>query len=49
MSDMVKFWHHAISIPEVTPVDRIMNAARQLENAIRALPKDASMDTLEAI
>ena len=49
MSDTVKFQHHAIGIPEKTPAGRIMDAARQLENAIRALPKDAPMNTLEAI
>jgi hypothetical protein len=47
--DTVKFQHHAIGIPEITPADRIIEAAKQLESAIRALPKDATMDTLEAI
>ena len=49
LSDTVKFQHHVIGIPELTPAERIMDAARQLENAIRALPKDAPMNTLEAI
>ena len=49
MSDTVRFQHHAIGIPEITPADRIVEAARQLEGALRGLPKDAPMDTLEAI
>ena len=35
LSDSVKFKHHAIAIPELTPADRILEAARQLDNAIK--------------
>ena len=47
--DTVKFQHQAIGIPEITPANRIVEAAKQLESAIRGLPKDAPMDVLEAI
>ena len=49
LSNTVKFQHHAIGIPEITPADRIVEAARQLETDIRELPRDAPMDTLKAI
>ena len=49
LSDTVKFQHHAIEIPEITPADRILEAARQLDAAIRTLPRDVPMDTLEAV
>ena len=39
LSDSVKFKHHAIAIPDLTPVDRILEAARQLDNAIKQQPK----------
>ena len=47
MSDTVKFQHHAIGIPEIMPVDRIIEATKQLESAIRALPKDAPMEAIQ--
>lgn len=46
---MVVFQHHAIGIPELTPVDRILEATKQLNDAIKQIPKRAPMDTLEAI
>ena len=49
LSDTVKFQHHAIGIPDITPADRIIEAAKQLESAIRGLPKDAPMGGFEAI
>ncbi len=49
LSDTIKFQHHAIGIPEITPADRILEAARRLNEAIRRLAKEALMDTLEAI
>ena len=36
LSDSVKFKHHAIAIPNLTPADRILEAARQLDIAITA-------------
>ena len=39
MSDTVKVKHHAIAIPSLTPADRILEAARQLDDAIRNQPK----------
>ena len=49
MSDTVRFKHHAIVIPDLTPADRILEATRQLDDAIKQQPKRAPMDTLTAI
>ena len=49
MSDTVRFNHHAISIPQLTPADRILEAARQLDDAIKQQPKRAPVDELTAI
>ena len=48
-SDTVKFQHHAISIPELTPADRILEADRELKNAVEQQPKQVPMEELEAI
>ena len=49
ISDGVKFQHHAIAIPELTPADRILEATRQLKHAITQQPTKAPMDELQAI
>ena len=49
MSNTVKFKHHAIAIPQLTPSERILEATRQLDDAIRQQPKRAPMDELTAI
>ena len=49
MSDTVKFQHHAIAIPELTPADRILEALRNLEHAIKQQPAQAPMEELQAI
>ena len=49
MSDTIKFKHHAIAIPLLTPDDRILEATRQLDYAIRQQPKRSPMDKLTAI
>ena len=49
ISDTVRFKHHAIAIPQLTPADRILEAARQLDSAIKQQPKKAPMDELVAI
>ena len=49
ISDTVRFKHHAIAIPQLTPADRILEAARDLDDAIRQLPKRAPIDELQAI
>ena len=49
MSDTVKFKHHDIAIPQLTPDDRILEATRQLDDAIRQQPKRAPMDELTTI
>ena len=41
--------HHAIEIPQLTPSDRILEAARQLDSAIKKQPKKAPMDELVVI
>ena len=45
----MRFQHHAIAIPELTPADRILEATRQLKDAIDEQPKRAPMDELRAI
>ena len=49
ISDTFKFKHHAIVIPQLTAADRILEAAKQLDNAITQQPKQAPMDELTAI
>ena len=49
ISDTVKFKHRAIAIPQITPADRIFEATRQLDDAIRKQPKRAPMDELTDI
>ena len=41
--------HHAITIPTLTPADSILEAARQLDSAIKQLPKEGPIDELAAI
>ena len=41
LSDTVKFQHRAIGIQEITPADRILKATKQLDGAIREMPKKA--------
>ena len=47
--DMVRFKHHAITIPHLTPAEKILEAARQLDSAIKQHPKKAPMEKLVAI
>ena len=47
--DTVQFKHHAIETPQLTPANRILEAARQLDSAIKQQPKKSPMDELVAI
>ena len=47
--DSVKFKHHAIEIQDLTPADRILEAARQLDIAIKQQPKRAHMNEITTI
>ena len=49
ISDTVRFKHHAIAIPQLTPSKRIPEAAIQLDSAIKQHPKKAPMDELVEI
>lgn len=49
ISDTIKFNHHAVAIPEITPVYRIIKASKQLKEAIQQQPKKAPMEDLQAI
>ena len=49
ISDSVKFQHHAIAVPELTPADRILAAIRDLKRAIMQQPKAAPLDKVAAI
>ena len=44
ISYTVQFKHHAIKIPHLTPADRILEAARQLDSAIKKQPTKGPMD-----
>ena len=49
ISDSVKFQHHAIAMPELTPADKILEATRALKRAITQQPKAAPSDEVTAI
>ena len=49
ISDMVRFKNHSITIPHLTPADRILEVAQQLDSAIKKHPKKAPMDELVTI
>ena len=49
ISDTVRFKHHDTAIPRLTPSDRILEAAQQLDRAIKQHPKKAPIDELVAI
>ena len=49
VSDTVKFKHHAVAVPDLTPADRIVDAARQLETAIKQQPTKAPLDEVTAV
>ena len=49
MSDTVRFKHPVIVIPQPTLDEIIMEASRQLDNAIKQKPKKLPMDELTAI
>ena len=49
MSDTVSFKQHAITIPQLTPAYRILEAARQLDDTIKQQPKKSPMDEITAI
>ena len=49
MTDTVRFKHHAIIIPQLTPADRIMEASRQLYDTIKQQPNKSPMYKLTSI
>ena len=49
ISDTVRFKHRAITIPQSTPANIILEAARHLGSAIKQQPKKVPMDELVAI
>ena len=49
ISDSVKFQHHVIAVPELTPADRILDATRELKSAITQQPKTVPSDKVAAI
>ena len=49
ISDTVEFQHHAIAMPELTPADRILEATKQLKDAISQQPKRAPIKEMEVI
>ena len=49
MPDTVVFEHHAITIPQLTPANIILEASRQLDYTLKQQPKKSPMDKLAAI
>ena len=49
LSNTVRFQHHAIATPDLTPADRILETARQLDHAIKQHPKRPPMEEITAI
>ena len=49
LSNTVRIQHHAIAILDLTPADRILEAARQLDHATKQQPKRAPMEEITAI
>ena len=49
LSYSVKFKHHAIVMPNLTPADEILEVARKLDSVIKQQPKQASMDEITTI
>ena len=49
ISDSVKFQHHMIAILELAPADRILEATRQLKDAITQQPTKSPMEELQVI
>ena len=41
--------HHTIAIPTLTSTDRILEATRHLDRALKQLPKDGPTDKIKAI
>ena len=48
ISDTVQFQHHAIAIPELTRAYRILEATRQLKEAITQQPTTPPMEEVKA-
>ena len=49
MCDTVKMKHPKIAIPTLTPTDRILEATRHLNAALRQLPKNTPSKEIETI
>lgn len=49
ISDTVTFQHHTVSVPTVTPADRIIRATKELNAALRNQPSELPTDQISAI
>ena len=49
MSDTVRFKHHAITIPQLTPAKIIMGTSRKLDDTLKQQPKKSPMEEITAI
>ena len=49
VTDTVKFQHHVVTVPNVTPADRIIEATRALSRALKNMPPEAPPHQLDAI
>eukprot|EP00957_Ditylum_brightwellii_P147668 11245421-Ditylum_brightwellii.AAC.1 len=41
ITDTVRFQHHAVQIPQITPAERIEKATKALTDAVRNVPVEA--------
>ena len=49
MSDTVRFKNHAITIPQLMPANRILEADGQFDDTLKQQPKKAPMDEITVI
>ena len=49
ITDTLIFQHHNVKVPQLTPAEKIISAARELQRAIKKQPAKAPMEELRAI
>eukprot|EP00957_Ditylum_brightwellii_P109371 8343121-Ditylum_brightwellii.AAC.1 len=49
ITDTVRFQHHNVKLPKVTPAERIEKAVRELTNAVKANPTEGLANYIEAV
>eukprot|EP00957_Ditylum_brightwellii_P205998 15346352-Ditylum_brightwellii.AAC.2 len=49
ITDTVRFQHHNVKLPNVTPAERIEKAVRELTNAVKANPTEGPADYIKVV